>query len=611
MTRSRVIAGRGSLTGAIAGALFVVIFALRLAVADPDAAILLLCVIPTALLAAEFGLRGGLAAAALGCALVALWAGSEAAAVGVAGYATRAVTFVLVGGLVGWLTDRRRKLEEQSTRQFELSLDLLGVAGFDGYFKRVNPAFERALGYSAEEFCSRPFLDLVHPEDRESTQAEAAKLAEVGVDTIGFQNRYRAKDGSYHWIEWTTRAVESEQLLYAVARDITDRKVTEQYLEVEHEATRVLAETSSSSHASPALLRVIGEEMGWPVGMFWMPNTDGQNHELRCTAVWHGVGASATGFAATAEQLRVAPGTDLPGRVLKSGQAQWVPDLSREPPSALVEAAVANGLHACLLLPVPGNADVLAVMQFLSDEVRPLDPVLIRALTTVAGQVGQFLERERAEHALAASERETRQILTTAHDAFVAMDEDGAISDWNPQAEAVFGWSREQAVGRDLADTIVPERYREEHRRGLEHFLASGDGPVLGRLLELTAMHRDGHEFPVELTISALPLATGHSFNAFLRDVTERKHAEAELAVARDQAVEALRLKSDFLAMMSHEIRTPMNGVIGLTGLLMDTELDPTQREYTEGVRSSGEMLLAIINDILDFSKIEAGRMDF
>ena len=609
-TGARAIRGRRLLVAGLAAFLFVAIFALRLAVADPGAAILLLCVIPTALLAAEFGLAGGLAAALVSCGVVALWAGSEAAAVGPAGYVTRVVTFLLVGALGGWFTDRRRALEEQNTRQFELSLDLLGVAGFDGYFRRINPAFVRALGYSEEEFCSRPFLELVHPGDRERTQAEAAKLAELGVDTIDFQNRYRAKDGSYRWIEWTTRAVASEQLLYAAARDITDRKLTEHYLAVEHEATRVLADSPSTAQASRELLRVIGEELDWPLGRFWTPTGDGPAAELLCTAAWHAAGATADRLAGAGEQLRLAPGIGLPGRVWESGQPRWVPDVATECGSSSVEPAVADGLHACLLLPVPGNAGVIAVMEFLSPEVRPTDPDLLRRLTTLAGQVGQSFERKRAEAALAASERETRQILATAHDAFVAMDSDGLITDWNPQAQAAFGWSREQALGRDLADTIIPERFRDAHRAGLEHFKASGEGPVFGRLLELTAVHRDGHEIPVELTISAVRTDPGHSFNAFLRDISERKRTERDLAVARDQALEASRQKSNFLAMMSHEIRTPMNGVIGLTGLLIDTDLKPRQREYAEGVRSSGETLMEIINDLLDFSKIEASRLD-
>jgi two-component system sensor histidine kinase/response regulator len=206
----------------IAGLLFVGIFALRLAVADPSAAILLLCTAPTALLAAELGLRWGLAAALFSIGILAAWA-AMGSNLGAGGYATRAASFLLVGTLVGWLTDRRLEVEQQYVHQFEFSLDLLGVAGFDGHYKRVNPAFVATLGWSAAELCSSPFLDFVHPDDRESSEAEAAKLVEIATGTI-FQNRYRAKDGQYHWIEWTTRAVASAQALYSAGRDITQRK---------------------------------------------------------------------------------------------------------------------------------------------------------------------------------------------------------------------------------------------------------------------------------------------------------------------------------------------------------------------------------------------------
>ncbi len=126
-------------------------------------------------------------------------------------------------------------------------------------------------------------------------------------------------------------------------------------------------------------------------------------------------------------------------------------------------------------------------------------------------------------------ERGTRLILDTAHDAFVAIDVGGVITDWNAQAEATFGWPREEAVGRVLADTIIPPQHREAHKRGLEHFLATGEGPVLNKRIELTALHRNGHEFPVELTISSARLGQTHIFHAFLHDITDRKQAEKEL----------------------------------------------------------------------------------
>jgi PAS domain S-box-containing protein len=145
-------------------------------------------------------------------------------------------------------------------------------------------------------------------------------------------------------------------------------------------------------------------------------------------------------------------------------------------------------------------------------------------------QVLDISDRKRAEEALRAREEETRQILETAQDAFVAMDDAGVITDWNRQAEDVFGWPRDEALGRTLGDTIIPERYREQHRRGLKRFMATGHGPVLGKRLELSALGRDGSEFPVELTIWALPEGTTHRFNALVHDISGRLEAQTELS---------------------------------------------------------------------------------
>jgi PAS domain S-box-containing protein len=135
------------------------------------------------------------------------------------------------------------------------------------------------------------------------------------------------------------------------------------------------------------------------------------------------------------------------------------------------------------------------------------------------------------------SELEIRSIIDTAHEAFVSIDARGLITNWNPQAEQTFGWTREEALGRELAKTIIPERYREAHAKGLERFLETGEGPVLGQRLELAALGRDGHEFPVEISISAVRSEGGWAFNAFLHDITERKQAEQELRLARELAL--------------------------------------------------------------------------
>jgi PAS domain S-box-containing protein len=137
-------------------------------------------------------------------------------------------------------------------------------------------------------------------------------------------------------------------------------------------------------------------------------------------------------------------------------------------------------------------------------------------------------ERKRAAESLRASEERARTIIDTAYDAFVAIDSFGRIITWNAQAVATFGWTQEEALGRRLSETIIPPQLRLAHERGLQDFLDSGKGPVFNKRVELTALHRDGREFPIELTI--WPLTTGgtNTFNAFLRDLSALRRAEDE-----------------------------------------------------------------------------------
>ncbi|HYE78178.1 MAG TPA: PAS domain S-box protein, partial [bacterium] len=215
-------------------------------------------------------------------------------------------------------------------------------------------------------------------------------------------------------------------------------------------------------------------------------------------------------------------------------------------------------------------------------------------------------QTEKLATTLAASEARKGAILNSSFDAIILMDHHGLIVDFNPAAERMFGYTLEDAKGRELAELIVPPNFREAHRKGMAHYLATGEGPVLGKRIELTAQRADGAQFPVELSINVIHERGFPLFTGFARDITERLRAERDLKQARDAALESARLKAEFLANMSHEIRTPLNGVIGMTGFLLEGPLTPEQREYAELARKSGENLLAVINDILDFSKIEA-----
>ena len=156
----------------------------------------------------------------------------------------------------------------------------------------------------------------------------------------------------------------------------------------------------------------------------------------------------------------------------------------------------------------------------------------------VVGAVVTFLdvtERRRTEERLRRSEAEMRAVLDAAMDAIIGMDERGIITSWNVRAEAIFGWSREEAVGRSLSELIIPPRYRESHHRGLAHFISTGEGPVLGRRVELPALRRDGREFPAELSIAALKQGDSFLFSGFVADISERKRAEEALKVSEER----------------------------------------------------------------------------
>ena len=147
-------------------------------------------------------------------------------------------------------------------------------------------------------------------------------------------------------------------------------------------------------------------------------------------------------------------------------------------------------------------------------------------IVAVAGISTDITERKKSERAVRDSEERTRLIVDSALDAVITMNREGAIIGWNPQASATFGWAHDDVLGRSLSETIIPPRHREAHVRGLGRYLATGEAVVLHKRVELSAMHRDGHEFPIELTITPIGIGERLCFSAFLRDITERKEAE-------------------------------------------------------------------------------------
>lgn len=237
--------------------------------------------------------------------------------------------------------------------------------------------------------------------------------------------------------------------------------------------------------------------------------------------------------------------------------------------------------------------------------------VLIFGLLFVASRAVRRQEQQAQAAALALQEGQerSRAIVDTALDAVLLMDDAGIIVDWNPAAEQIFGWRRDEVIGHPLAERIIPEELRAAHSRGMAHLKETGEGAVFGKRLELPALRRDGTTFPVELSINPMPGAGRILFVGFLRDITNRKAAEEKLRAAKEAAETALRSKDNFVAALSHELRTPLTPVLLCTAALREDERLPGDVRGQMAMMERNIALEArLIDDLLDLTRINRGK---
>ncbi|HEX4527446.1 MAG TPA: PAS domain S-box protein [Gaiellaceae bacterium] len=304
---------------------------------------------------------------------------------------------------------------------------------------------------------------------------------------------------------------------------------------VEHAVARILAETERPVEVYDAVLETIGRSLHWELGAVW--ESGAEDRRLRCVRTWH-AGEGAPEFEALSARITLAPGEGLPGRVAASGEPMWVVDAPEDANFPRAEAARRSGLHAAFGFPLHSPRGVVGVVEFFSRELRDPDERLLQSMRTLGSQIGQFVARRQAEDEVRANESRLRAMLESALDAVVTIDHSGRILGWNHAAETTFGYRADEAVGRDMADLIVPPTLRPAHRRGLARFLETEQPVVLDRRLELTGLHRNGAEFPVELTITRIGLPGLPTFTAYLRDITDRRRAEEDLRESRARLVE-------------------------------------------------------------------------
>jgi PAS domain S-box-containing protein len=216
-------------------------------------------------------------------------------------------------------------------------------------------------------------------------------------------------------------------------------------------------------------------------------------------------------------------------------------------------------------------------------------------------------EQKRVREALRTNEARKTAFFRTALDCIISIDDEGRVLEFNPAAERTFGYREDEVRGQELATLIIPPAMREQHRRGLAHYLATGEGPVLDRRLEMTGMRSDGTELPVELTVTRILVDGPPVFTAHVRDITDRKELENQLRQYIADLSEADRRKDEFLAMLAHELRNPL-AAIGYAMQLLSSSPDQASVATEITQRQVGQ-LSHLIDDLLDVSRITTNRI--
>jgi PAS domain S-box-containing protein len=394
-----------------------------------------------------------------------------------------------------------------------------------------------------------------------------------------------------------------------LAATLAERRRDQERKSVLHEVTRILAESSTLAEATPQIIQRICNSLSWHVGAIWQ--VDRNSAKLDCAGIWQVGSAAFPAFENTTKQRTFEKGVGLPGRVWASGEPAWIRDVVHDANFPRAGIAAQEGLHAAFGFPIRLGADIHGVIEFFSSQIYQPDEDLLRTMSTIGIQIGQFIERRQGDEEVRRSEARKAAVLESALDAIITIDHAGVIVEFNPAAEKMFRWARKEAIGKPLVDLIIPPSLKEQHCRGMANYLATGDGPALNKRLELHALRSDGTEFPVELAVSRISFSGPPMFTGYIRDITERKRLEDELRARAEQLTEADHRKNEFLATLAHELRNPLAPIRNGLQILRLGQRDP---EIMEQVRDMMDRQLAqmvrLVDDLLDLSRVSRGTIE-
>jgi len=520
--------------------------------------------------------------------------------------------------------------DEQFRAVAETASDGIISADQNGNIIYWNKAAERIFGYSTSEVGGQSLALLMPPRFRDAHRAGIKRIVSTGeshvigkvIELAGLK-----KDGSEFPLElslstWTTTEGRG---FTGIIRDITQRKQVERRLNAEHTVARLLAESPTLSEATPKILQAICESLDWEMGGFW--SVDQEADVIRCREIWQSPSSNLAKFAAFSKQTAFPRGTGLPGRVWASGEPIWIPDVVKDDNFPRLPVAAKEGLHAAFGFPIRRPGSVLGVMEFFSHRIQPPDEHLLQMLSAIGSQVGQFMERKRAEEGIKSLKEYVQMILDSVPDPIVILNEDAQVQYINGASNKAFNLHQSDMRGPTLFDLLnADDVTREQLETEMSHYVESpqetavrSPGPptevsLLRDPLAPPAIIRDPHPrkeikfghrtyhytcFPV-----AAQSDEGQLMGLVLRDTTEESSLQNQLIQAEKLAGIALLTSG-----LGHELNNPLYSVLGFGEAILD-EPDPTvMKEHAKTIVEEAKRMGRIIKDLTGRSRIEAGDL--